>query len=117
MIRTRVVPPFTPVAGKPLLVPRNSKEPRPDLRKQLLQTTLPSFPELQDDPPSNQNHAFRSKSTKSQRTTTFITHVNNWQFDGMLNTDTREMIPTKLITMLQWIFSGVVTEHSSEVDL
>ena len=37
------MPPFTPVAGKPLLVPRNSKEPRPDLRKQLLQTMLPSF--------------------------------------------------------------------------
>ena len=30
-----------------------------------------------------------------------ILEVSNWQFDGKLNTDTREMIPTTLFTMLQ----------------
>ena len=43
-----------------------------------------------------------------------ILEASNWQFDGMLNTDTREMIPTKLFTMLQWILSGVATELQTE---
>ena len=43
-----------------------------------------------------------------------ILEASNWQFDGVLNTDTREMIPTKLFTMLQWILSGVATELQTE---
>lgn len=43
-----------------------------------------------------------------------ILQARNWQFDGTLNADMKEMVPTKLITLLQWIFSGVATELKTE---
>lgn len=43
-----------------------------------------------------------------------ILKAKNWQFNGKLDTDTREMIPTKLLALLQWILSGVATELQTE---
>ena len=43
-----------------------------------------------------------------------ILKASIWQFDGTLNSNTSEMIPTKLSTLLQWILSGVVTELQTE---
>ena len=44
-----------------------------------------------------------------------ILQARSWQFDGTLNSDTSEIIPTKLFTLLQWILSGVATEIQTEM--
>jgi len=43
-----------------------------------------------------------------------ILQARSWQFDGTLNSDTSEMLPTKLFSLLQWILSGVATEILTE---
>lgn len=43
-----------------------------------------------------------------------ILKAKNWQFDRKLDTDMRTMISTKLLTLLQWILSGVATELQRE---
>ena len=43
-----------------------------------------------------------------------ILQARSWQFDGTLNSDKSEMIPTKLFILLQWILSGVATEIQTE---
>ena len=43
-----------------------------------------------------------------------ILQTGSWQFDGTLNADTSEMIPTKLLTLLQWTLLGVATELQTE---
>lgn len=47
-----------------------------------------------------------------------INEASMWQFNGSLEPDEKDIAPTKLFTLLQWILSGVVsdlhTEHRTE---
>ena len=43
-----------------------------------------------------------------------ILQRGSWQFDRTLNANTSEMIPTKLLTLLQWTLLGVATKLQSE---